>query len=401
MRRKSPRNIKNLPGPFVPLVVLCAFLCTPAAAVRAASLFGKVVEVNSGDVITIYNLNRPVRVRLMGVDAPEMNQAFGDVAKKHLADLIFEKSVLVEYAGIGPDSSLTGRVLLNDADIGAQMIRDGVAWFDASNGNRLSPTNREVYQQSEQAARSEKRGLWQEENPVAPWEFVKAEKVRRTPAASLKEIVPDAKPKRSGPVPELTSISLMAARMNAVPARPLTTESNGAWARSSVRKNWSRLQPPGEDFSVEIPEDGERLTTSVPMGSEKVDVTTYMVRDGWAIYSLVWFKGPTLGETDDVASKALLKDFLKGAAEGYQRGSGQDDFRCQPRSAKNISQNGYTGFEYDLTSCSVPSRLRMFTKVVDNERRVYIGTVVFGEEDENVLRFLKTFNVGAAKTRSR
>jgi hypothetical protein len=32
---------------------------------------------------------------------------------------------------------------------------------------------------------------------------------------------------------------------------------------------------------------------------------------------------------------------------------------------------------------------------------VYIGTVVFGEEDENVLRFLKTFTVGAAKTRSR
>ena len=32
------------------------------AAVDAASLFGKVIEVNSGDVITIFNLNRPVRV---------------------------------------------------------------------------------------------------------------------------------------------------------------------------------------------------------------------------------------------------------------------------------------------------------------------------------------------------
>src|SRR5690349_7811203 len=104
----------------------------------AASLFGKVIEVNSGDEITIYNLNRPVRVKLMGVDAPEMDQAFGDVAKKHLADLVFEKSVLVEYAGITADSSLTGRVLLNDADIGAQMIRDGAAWFDPSDGNQLS-----------------------------------------------------------------------------------------------------------------------------------------------------------------------------------------------------------------------------------------------------------------------
>ena len=94
-------------------VLLCAFLsvCLLLAR-RGASLFGKVIEVNSGDVITIFNLNRPVRVRLLGVDAPEMDQAFGDVAKKHLADLVYDKSVLVEYAGIAADSSLNGRVLL-------------------------------------------------------------------------------------------------------------------------------------------------------------------------------------------------------------------------------------------------------------------------------------------------
>ena len=56
---------------------------------RAATIFGRVIEVNSGDVITIHNLNRPVRVKLLGVDAPELNQAFGDVARKHLADLVF------------------------------------------------------------------------------------------------------------------------------------------------------------------------------------------------------------------------------------------------------------------------------------------------------------------------
>src|ERR1044072_4665438 len=154
-------------------VLVLAFIVSYFVYADAASLFGKVVDVASGDVITIHNLNRPVRVKLMGVAAPEMNQVFGDVAKKHLADLVFEKSVLVEYAGIASDSSLTGRVLLNNADIGAQMIRDGVAWFDPANGNRLSANDREIYQQSEQAARKEKRGLWRDENPVAPWEFVK------------------------------------------------------------------------------------------------------------------------------------------------------------------------------------------------------------------------------------
>ena len=378
------------------MIVSC-FICADAS-----SLFGKVIEVNSGDVITITNLNRPVRVKLMGVDAPEMNQAFGDVARKHLSDLVFEKSVLVEYAGIAADSSLTGRVLLNDADVGAQMIRDGVAWFDASNGNRLSPTNQEVYQQSEQAARNEKRGLWQDENPVAPWEFVKAEAMRRNPPA--KETVADAKPKRSGPIPELTNLTLIAARLNAAPAAPPPSFSEGNldWARSTTRKNWSILQPPGEEFSVNIPEDGDRRKMSVPMGDQTVEVNMYMVRDGWAVYSLLWFKGPSLGESDDVASSSLMKDFLKGAAEGYRRGSGDTNFKCEPRSRKIPSPSGYTAVEFDLSSCTIPSRIRMYTKVVDDQRQVYIATVAYTEEEsENATRFLRSFTVGRVSTVTR
>ena len=367
----------------------------------ASSLFGKVIEVNSGDSITISNLNRPVRVKLMGVDAPEMNQAFGELAKKHLADLVFEKSVVVEYAGIAADSSLTGRVLLNDADIGAQMIRDGAAWFDSGNSNRLSSTNRDVYAQSEQAARNEKRGLWQQENPVAPWEFVKAEAMRRNVAPSVKETVADARPRRSGPVPELNNLTLMSAGMNAVPSPQSTIEANGAWALSTARKSWGHLQPAGEHFSVEIPEDGQRLTTPIPSGDEMVEVNTYMVRDGWAVYSLAWFKGPTLGETDELALKSLLKDFLKGAAQGYRLGSGQDDFKCVPGASKDISQNGYAGLEVDLSACTAPARVRMFTRIVNDERQVYLASVAYAKEDENVMRFLKSFTVGAARTRNR
>src|SRR5215213_8197460 len=150
------------------LLLTLSFVFLLSTDVNAASLFGKVIDVSSGDVITVFNLNRPVRVKLLGVDAPEMDQAFGDVAKKHLSDLIYDKSVSVEYAGISADGSLAGRVLLNGSDIGAQMIRDGAAWFDPNNLSHLSTTDREVYHDSEQAARSERRGLWETENPVAP-----------------------------------------------------------------------------------------------------------------------------------------------------------------------------------------------------------------------------------------
>jgi len=378
-------------------VLLCVFagyfLCAPHA--RGASLFGKVIEVNSGDTITIFNLNRPVRVKLLGVDAPEMNQAFGEVAKKHLADLVYDKSVLVEYSGIAADSSLNGRVLLNNADIGAQMIRDGVAWFDPNNENRLTINDRDVYQQSEQAARSERRGLWQGENPVAPWEFVKAQAQARIPVRSATEAPAAKAARRDGPVPELSNLTLLMAKMNDVGAKqtnPNNAFGDVSWATSTARKNWSEFHPPDEDFSVLIPEEGKRLTASAPYEGKTVEINTYMVRDGWAFYSLSWFSGLTEGEKDENALNTSIDKFLKGAAEGYQQSTGQE-FNCQPRGRKNISQNGYTGFEYDLSGCPYPTYMRMYTRVTGNTRKLYVATVVYGEEDENVMRFLKSFTI--------
>ncbi|HXQ70480.1 MAG TPA: thermonuclease family protein, partial [Pyrinomonadaceae bacterium] len=119
---------------------LLLFLST---SVKASTLFGRVIEVNDGDVITVFNLNRPVRIKLLAIDAPEAGQAFGHVARTHLSDLVYDKSVLIEYSGIAPDGSLVGRVMLDKTDVGAQMIRDGAAWFDANNQGRLSDADRE------------------------------------------------------------------------------------------------------------------------------------------------------------------------------------------------------------------------------------------------------------------
>jgi micrococcal nuclease len=391
-------------------VLLCGFisffwLCEPHT-VNAASLFGKVIEVNSGDVLTIFNLNRPVRVKLLGVDAPEMNQAFGDVAKKHLADLVLDKSVLVEYSGIASDSSLMGRVLLNNADVGAQMIRDGAAWFDTNNGNQLSVTDRDVYQQSEQAARNERRGLWQQENPIAPWEFVRAKALRTNPVASLNSIPPEEKPTAKRPVQELTNLTLMAARIPAAPQPQPSSATNSNMAPAGARPpsgNWRWLRPAGANFSAFVPEDGKQTAIPVPIGEDNL----YMGHDGWSVYAITWVTAPSMGETDKDAISASLNIFLEGVGLGFQSRAESvgrpKSFQCELQNEKNISQNGYTGSEYDLNTCTVPARARAFTRVVGDQRQMYIAVVFYMEEDENVSRFIESFTVGAgqkAKTRS-
>lgn len=382
----------------MPLVILCAFFFTPAAAVKAASLFGKVIEVNSGDMITISNLNRPVRVRLLGIDAPEMDQAFGDVAKKHLADLVYDKSVLVEYAGIAGDHSLNGRVLLEGADIGAQMIRDGAAWVDPGNEQRLSATDREVYQRSEDAARSERRGLWQEEYPIAPWEFAKAATLRRNPVVTSNPVAPARAIERGKSTSELTNLTLFASRLGAS-ARSAAGSFNAADLPGFLEPvdggNWNVLRPARENFSALVPETGETKTVKVPSSDGLTDVHLYRGRDGRSAFVLSWLVATSFGESDAEAMKQSMAGFIIAWANSFKKldAGPQPLLTCDLENEKDISMLGFSGLEFDLSSCMVPAKARVFTRVINGERQMYIGTVFYVEPNENVDRFINSFTI--------
>jgi len=363
-----------------------AFLLLTLSAVNAgaATIFGRVIAVSDGDVITVFNLNRPVRIKLLAVDAPESDQAFGEVAKKHLNDLVYEKSVLVEYSGIAPDGSLVGRVTLNGADIGAQMIRDGAAWFDASGQDRLSAADREVYQQSEQAARSEKRGLWQAENPMAPWEFVRAKTLKRDSAANLNSVLPATKARVNQPRAELTNLTLF--------AQPAGSNKNYFDTGWGLQKHWQLYKPAGENFSALMPDDGLEKSVSVPFNGRTVEMGVYAAHADWSIYVLIWAKGPSYGESDSVAIHHSLNSFLQAFNESVIDASGQPG--CQLENESRFSAGEYSGSDYDLRSCSLPMKLRAFTKAEGADRQIYMGVALrSGPEDENVSKFINSFTV--------
>jgi endonuclease YncB( thermonuclease family) len=401
MPQKGTRSTQRFTRQFVPFLFLCAFLCTSAAAVRGASLFGKVVEVSSGDVITIFNLNRPVRVRLLGVDAPEMGQVFGDVAQKHLADLVYDKSVLVEYAGISGDHSLNGRVLLDGADVGAQMIRDGAAWVDPSNQHRLSTTDREVYQQSELAARNERRGLWQQENPLAPWEFVKALAMKRNPGAALYTVSPARTPAPDRPTPELTSLMLMASRVAASSPTSVSRSNFTDILQPIDGGTWRVLRPARERFSALVPEEGDEQTLPVPAGDRTVAGHLYRGRDGRLAFVVSWLTGATYGEADDVAIRSSLVNFLRGFGSIFDSIKPGQHFTCELQNEKDVSMHDFTGLEFDLNSCTIPARARVFTRVINGERQLYLATAFYMEQDDNVSRFINSFAITAARPQKR
>ena len=56
---------------------------------------GRVVGVSDGDTLTVLRERTPVKVRLFGIDCPQMGQDFGSRAKQFTSELVFGKTVTV------------------------------------------------------------------------------------------------------------------------------------------------------------------------------------------------------------------------------------------------------------------------------------------------------------------
>ena len=66
--------------------------------VRADTIQGQVVKVADGDTITVQDdMGRKHRIRLAGIDAPEMNQPYGLHSKNNLMSLVDGEMVTVQY----------------------------------------------------------------------------------------------------------------------------------------------------------------------------------------------------------------------------------------------------------------------------------------------------------------
>lgn len=148
----------------------------PTEAVGLAALLqtleGRVVGVADGDTITVLGAgNRQTRVRLQGIDAPESAQAFGQVSKRNLSELVFEKQVVVEYEKTDRYGRTLGKVLAGGRDVNLLQVKAGLAWHYKYYQDEQSPADRRLYADAETEARSAKRGLWADPGPIPPWDF--------------------------------------------------------------------------------------------------------------------------------------------------------------------------------------------------------------------------------------
>ncbi|HET9712957.1 MAG TPA: hypothetical protein VFP64_13775, partial [Pyrinomonadaceae bacterium] len=157
--------------------------------------------------------------------------------------------------------------------------------------------------------------------------------------------------------------------------------------------DWRLYKPSGENFSALAPDGGRHTIMEIPHLGQTFQLHVYDVRDGWSAYALMWVTGPTEGETDKEVVDAIVRHFIAGFGAIYEQQTHRT-FSCELEGETSTSINGYSRTDFELSSCTVPAKVRAYTRVVKGNRQMYIGVTFFPKEDENASRFMKSFTVG-------
>jgi endonuclease YncB( thermonuclease family) len=137
-------------------------------SVPAETLTGRVVGVHDGDSLTVWaEGSDPVKVRLAGIDAPELKQPYGQQAKQALSALAFGREVQIESAGPDRYGRTLGTVYVGTVNVNAALVEQGAAWVYRRYPH---PAEWEVLEAQAQAA---ERGLWvlQPDQRCPPWDW--------------------------------------------------------------------------------------------------------------------------------------------------------------------------------------------------------------------------------------
>lgn len=149
---------------------LVVALCWWAIIVQAETIAGRVVGVADGDTVTLLDADHQQhKIRLMGIDAPESRQAFGQASKHSLSDLIFQHEVIAECGKTDRYRRKVCKIVLDGRDINLEQVKSGMAWHYRQYAKEQSVEDRESYAAAENNARRQRIGLWSDVEPVPPW----------------------------------------------------------------------------------------------------------------------------------------------------------------------------------------------------------------------------------------
>jgi len=152
---------------------------------RAQSELATVINVHDGDTITVKLGWQKVKVRLCGIDAPELSQPLGMQSRDHLRSLFasagnqvilyisdtdrYGRKVAELYVPAHNPQQPEEEKLLNE-----EQLRAGMAYIYAKYASRCP--NGSDFAKMEAIAQRKKLGVWSDPTAMKPWDYRKKQR---------------------------------------------------------------------------------------------------------------------------------------------------------------------------------------------------------------------------------
>ena len=143
------------------LLIFITFFIIPQAN---AGLF-RIIRVYDGDTVTAVGHDIAIKVRLVGIDAPENSgkkrnpgQPYGQESEKYLSSLVLNKDVDVKGYGVDRYNRVLAVLQVDGININLQMVKRGMA--EVYRGRPPKSLDLSAYWQAERVARKSFKGMW-------------------------------------------------------------------------------------------------------------------------------------------------------------------------------------------------------------------------------------------------
>jgi len=146
------------------IIMILILLGCLNAALAYEEISGKVTSVVDGNTLEVVSKDKQLyKLRLAGIDSPELTQEYGGEAKELLEKLVLEKEVSVKIMGKDRWGRYLAEILIDGkTDPRVELLKRGLAWTAEK-----SPLP--VLEGYRVKAQQKGKGLWKQSEPTPPW----------------------------------------------------------------------------------------------------------------------------------------------------------------------------------------------------------------------------------------
>ncbi len=124
----------------------------------------KVLKIYDGDTIQISGLDLIFKVRLVGIDSPEIgykgqqSQPYSQKSKKYLSTLLKKRKITLKSYGLGGYGRQLAEIFVDGKNINIEMVKAGLS--EVYRGKKSKRLDTKQYLREEKKAKSSRLGMW-------------------------------------------------------------------------------------------------------------------------------------------------------------------------------------------------------------------------------------------------